>query len=616
MSLRERLALSGMLLISGCLYHARERTDQTVANMVNQPFDIAPEGAGQTPAVPPGPATKLDTKSSADQQVAHQPASALDVQTTAYMQEAAAPEGSKRAKFEPKIPPELPGSEAPSMKLPENAEAKQRAIQQMFPELKPLPTEPPPVAGPNGRPYTLADLQELAAANSPDLRQAASDVEAARGNLIQARTYQNPTVSLQMGAANDASQTSEWGVLIDQKISTAGKMKLASAAAEMDLRNAELALRRARFDLATRVRNAYYALLVAKETARVNRALASFTDQIYRLHVGMLQAQAGNIAPYEPMALRAQASSARLIHATSIQAYMYTWKQLVASIGLRQLPLSQVDGRIDQFIPLYNFDTVLDHVLRNHTDVLMARNGIDKARYQLKLAQVTPIPDVDVNFMPANEFAVFPRQFFNTAGVSIPFPIWDKNKGTIIAAEAAMVRATEEPHRVELNLTNNLAGAYETYKTSLQGLDSYRHDILPDQVRTYRGVLERRQLDVNSQFADLFTAQQTLAGFVSMYLTTLSNLWTSAISVADLLQTDDLFQLAEKREVPPLPDLEHLPALPCCHPGVVGFNATPVEQVFGENTPHSSPPSAPSVVQTQQQEPSGVVHAEMVRPAE
>src|SRR5579862_7041285 len=356
MSLRERLALSGMLLISGCLYHARERTDQTVANIVNQPFDVAPEGASQTPPVPPGPTTKSDTKSSAEQQVVHQPASGLDVQTAAYMQDAAAPEGSKRPRFEPKIPPELPGSEALPLKLPENAEAKQRAIERLFPELQPLPTDPPAAPGPNGRPYTLADLQELAAANSPDLRQAASDVEAARGNLIQARTYQNPIVSLQMGAANDASQTSEWGLLIDQKISTAGKMKLASAAAEMDLRHAELALRRARFDLATRVRNAYYALLVAKETARVNRALASFTDQIYRLHVGMLQAQAGNIAPYEPMALRAQAFYARSTQATSIQAYIYAWKQLVAAIGLRQVPLSQVEGRIDQFIPLYDYD--------------------------------------------------------------------------------------------------------------------------------------------------------------------------------------------------------------------------------------------------------------------
>ena len=73
----------------------------------------------------------------------------------------------------------------------------------------------------------------------------------------------------------------------------------------MDLHNAELALRRARSDLATQVRNAYFAVLVAKETVRVNRALAHFTDEVYRLQAQLLAG--GFAAPYEPAALRAQA---------------------------------------------------------------------------------------------------------------------------------------------------------------------------------------------------------------------------------------------------------------------------------------------------------------------
>ena len=62
------------------------------------------------------------------------------------------------------------------------------------------------------------------------------------------------------------------------------------------------------------------------------------------------------------------------------------------------------------------------------------------------------------------------------------------------------------------------------------------------------------------------TAQQTLAADVTTYLGILGSLWTSVVSVADLLQTDDLFQLAQPRRMPPLPDLDQLPPLPCCHP--------------------------------------------------
>jgi cobalt-zinc-cadmium efflux system outer membrane protein len=78
-------------------------------------------------------------------------------------------------------------------------------------------------------------------------------------------------------------------LFIDQVVSFGGKIKLAGAAAEMDLSNAELALRRARSDLATAVRNAYFALLVAKETAVVNSAMARFTDNVYRVQADNLE---------------------------------------------------------------------------------------------------------------------------------------------------------------------------------------------------------------------------------------------------------------------------------------------------------------------------------------
>ena len=79
--------------------------------------------------------------------------------------------------------------------LPRDTAAAAREIDRIFPELPPLPVEPKVQPGPEGKPYTLADLQRLAAANSPTLRQAASDVEAAKGNLIQAKTYPNPTLA-------------------------------------------------------------------------------------------------------------------------------------------------------------------------------------------------------------------------------------------------------------------------------------------------------------------------------------------------------------------------------------------------------------------------------------
>jgi cobalt-zinc-cadmium efflux system outer membrane protein len=154
---------------------------------------------------------------------------------------------------------------------------------------------------------------------------------------------------------------------------------------------------------------------------------------------------------------------------------------------------------------------------------------------------------------------------FHTVQVGVPLPIWDQNKGNIMAAQAALVQATEESHTAEQNLTTTLATAYSGYRTNLAALEYYRKYILPNQVRVYRGIFEARGINPAVALADLVTAQQTLSTNVTTYLTVLGQLWTSVVSVADLLQTDDLFQLGKPHILDPLPDLEKLPALPCCH---------------------------------------------------
>ncbi len=172
-----------------------------------------------------------------------------------------------------------------------------------------------------------------------------------------------------------------------------------------------------------------------------------------------------------------------------------------------------------------------------------------------------------------------------------------------MAAEGALIRASEEPHRVEMNLTNTLAAAYMNYKNNLEALEYYRRYILPDQVRAYRGAYDRRQIDPNASFGDVVSAQQTLAADVTTYLQTLGQVWTSVTSVADLIQTDDLFEYARPQAVPALPDLEQLPPLPCCHPYALAawLREQPLPPALAAHSPHRSPSRRlnPSSVQFQ-----------------
>jgi outer membrane protein, heavy metal efflux system len=633
MSMRWPALICVVLMLGGCHTPPMQEIDQTVSNLASHPFDVAPSharkpvdaappAAGAAPAArdrsedapqalppsvdAPSPTALAAPRTGAPRRGASDSRPLSDnVVRASYAQVDRAPPiqlapiqpAPPSQKFELDIDKAIPGSETPLVHFPTRREDMPAAVDRLFPQLPKLPEEPVAVPGPNGRAYTLADLHRLAAENSPALRQVISDVEAARGVLKQSVTYPNPTIGFETNPNNNNTGSATMGFFVDQVVKTGGKLTLAGAANVMNLRNAELAMKRARSDLATTIRGDYYTLLVAKETVRVNRALARFTDEIFKLQADLLRG--GFAASHEPAALLSQAFLVRLAYQQSIVNYVAAWKELVADMGLKQLPLSQVEGEVDRLIPYYDYDEVLAHVLRNHTDVLTAVYTIKGSDYSLKLARVTPIPDVEVRLDLFKEHMIQPFQNYYMVSASIPFPIWDQNKGAIRAAAAAKVRAVEQPHAVQVNLTTNLAAAYATYQTNLYSMDYYRRNVLPDQVRYYRGVFERRRVDPGVAFGDLVQAQQTLVADVTSYLGILNSLWTSVVGVADFLQTDDLFQLSKPMELPSNPIIDALHEWPCPHPGETSGLleikplAAPVPPAGAANTPAPAEPPAP-----------------------
>src|SRR5207248_2293681 len=136
---------------------------------------------------------------------------------------------------------------------------REAAINRLYPPLPPLGPDPRPGASPYGRPLTLSDLQQLALGQSPLIRQAAAAVEGAKGAVVQAGAYPNPVTGWAQDEVGTATGgPSELGIVVGQTFILGGKLTLARAMAQVDLQNAELALRRAQADLAGQVRAGYF----------------------------------------------------------------------------------------------------------------------------------------------------------------------------------------------------------------------------------------------------------------------------------------------------------------------------------------------------------------------
>lgn len=560
-------AAGWLTLVCGCLHPVREKVDSTVCDLSARPRDVElgrPEGL--PPIMPPAQGARI-----AD----------LAIEPAVYREPAPdprAPLAGSGPGTRLTIPPGLPGAQAPPIVLPpltpENEAKRREAIGKLYPALEALGNDPVAAPAPDGQPYTLADLQRLALSNSPLIRQAAANVEAARGAAIQAGLYPNPQVGYEQDTIYTTNSPGYLGGFFDQKIVTGSKLQLARAAATMDLKNAELALRRAETDLMSKVRGGYYAVLVAQENMRVSKDLVRFTGDIYQIQVDQVR-KGGFAAPYEPLQLRALAVQARAALVQARNRYTSAWKQLASTLGLPALPPTALAGRVDGAMPVFDHDRALQHVLRNHTDVLTAENTFLKSQYNLRLARQTPISDVNVRLLLQKDYTGPPNNINPSLQVYFPLPVWDRNQGGIIQAQGALVNASEEAHRVRDDLTARLADAFERYSSNRVLLGYYRDQILPDLVRAYRGIYQRYQTEVAPgaiappgtpsppQYGDVVVAQQNLAAAVVVYLATLGQAWQAVLDVADLLQTDDLYHVGTETVAT---ECLTLPALPCDHP--------------------------------------------------
>ena len=570
-SLTRLVALACFLIgLAGCTCCAvREQMDRAICDLAAQSIDLEPAPTAALPAPKP----------ESEDESAAPPTVAPEIQLAAAQQPA---KEQKKEGYQPKrleVPPGLLRGQAPSFVYPKGAtdEQKKEYRRKFFPPLPPLGEEPKPAPGPNGNPLTLSDLQRLARANNPDILRAFANVRAMEGAALQAGLHPNPNLGYVADTIGTGATAGFQGVFFEQLIKTAGKLELSQQIAGVDVVNARVALRAAENDAATKVRAAYFNVLVAQENVRVSRALAQFTDEVYKVSIDLLEATFA--APYEPMQLRAQVYQVRAALVQARNNYQTAWRQLASALGLPGMPATQLAGRVDTPLPVFHYEAIRDRILARHTDVLTAQNDILRARLALRLARITPIPDLDLQLKGEKDYTAAPHLWVTSIQLTVPVPVWDHNQGNIMQAEALLRSAEEEPHKARADLYARLADAFGRYETTRVQLDDFIKTILPDSVHGYQGLFNRYQSDTVPQlrggglpvpvisdvprFQDLVNAQQNLVTIIQSYLTTLAATWTSVVDVANLLQTDDLFQMTEKQEVAPIPELA---PLPCCHP--------------------------------------------------
>lgn len=302
---------------------------------------------------------------------------------------------------------------------------------------------PPTPAGPLGAlplsprdgplPPTLTLPQALAEAEarSPSILAARARIEAAEARLGQAGVRSNPELSVELedafGTGDLAGvRSAELTVSVSQRLDLFGRRRARVGAAEAALTAERLRLTVARADLAQAVREAFAQAATARDRLFVVREELERARELAR--VAGLLVEVGREPPLRALRARsaaAQAEAALRVAEAEDQAARRT---LSALFGVDAVP-EAVAGDLADAPPLIIAPERTLEVRLADLELLTAEAEVRQQQVAARLD-----PSVGIGIRRNQEL----DDFGLVAGVSVPIPIFDRNRGNIAAARAGV----------------------------------------------------------------------------------------------------------------------------------------------------------------------------------
>ena len=307
---------------------------------------------------------------------------------------------------------------------------------------------------------TLHESESLFAKNNLELLAAKFNVDAARAAIIQARTWENPNLALNLNAYNperkkyfDIGTAGEKSAGFDQLIHLGGKKRneiaMASTNAEVaDLEFADL-LRNLKFQL----RQTYFSLYY--QNLSYSSILKQLTNLDTLIVAHQIQVLKGNI-PMKDL-VRLQSLELNLKNQKS-QLYEniidYQSKlALITGLSLTVIPApSSEEILVYQTDRNIQSDTLNSMALANRTDLKVAQKQVEVSNLNIRWQKSLAIPDITVGALWDQRGGVFKNEVGLNLG--IPLPLWNRNKGNILIAKAQFNEATVQ-HAIQRNVVTS-----------------------------------------------------------------------------------------------------------------------------------------------------------------
>jgi cobalt-zinc-cadmium efflux system outer membrane protein len=241
---------------------------------------------------------------------------------------------------------------------------------------------------------TLDDFEALALKNNPTLKQAQAIVQTSAALARQAALWPNPSVGYQGEQIRGGSfHGGEQGAFLQQDIVLGGKLGLRRNVFEQQRKADETGVEEQKLSVRSAVQIHFYSALAQLRIVEVQRELLGIAmDAAATAHqlANVGQADAPDVLQAE-----VEAEQAKLGFLRAQREYIQSYEQLVALVGDPQMPLTLLQGNLENS-PAIDPDRYLQDLMANSPTLKRAQQEADRAEAELVRNKREAIPDLSL----------------------------------------------------------------------------------------------------------------------------------------------------------------------------------------------------------------------------
>lgn len=336
---------------------------------------------------------------------------------------------------------------------------------------------------------TLDALVTETLEKNPELKFYDAEIIAAKAGRKTAGSFANPELSGGVGRKSvpgpgTSGDGVAWSVTMMQPFEWPGRIGLRKSIANHDIKLAQLGYERFKIALTGRVRTLAYGLFAAQEKSA---AATEVAERFKALREVLVQRDPAGLTPLletriiEATELNAQRKATEAGLAT--QAALLELNQLRGVAPDSQLSVSQTQLT---FRPPEDRNALVALARTNNFELKVREVELAQQGFRVDLAKNERYPAISVGPFASQERAGSDRETQAGIGLSLPLPLWNRNKGNIEAAKARQVQAEVSLNVAEREVQRQVVEAALTYETKLREMAKWR----PDSVQHFQEAAE------------------------------------------------------------------------------------------------------------------------------